>query len=137
MWGTLLGLPELGTVLVCQIGSIVMLGGLIVMGLGWRQIHRARGELVTSGLYRYIRHPQYTGLFLITVGMLIQWPTLITVIMWPILMVKYLRLAKSEEQDMIEASGENYVEYRKQVPAFFPSLSRRLDRHATAFTEGE
>ena len=126
-----------GSTVVCQVGSIVMLGGLIVMGLGWRQIHRARGELVTWGLYRYIRYPQYTGLFLITVGTLIQWPTLITVIMWPILMVKYLRLARSEEQDMIEAFGESYVEYRKQVPVFFPSLSRRLDHHATVFTEGE
>ena len=54
------------------LGGVVIIGGVVIMGKGWRQIHKANGELVTSGLYQRVRHPQYFGLFLITVGMLVQ-----------------------------------------------------------------
>lgn len=121
--GTLLGLSEAGKLWICQIGGLFMTIGLLIMGVGWWQIHRSSGKLVTSGLYRFVRHPQYMGLFLITMGMLIQWPTLITVLMWPILIWKYYGLAKLEEAEMIEAFGEEYVEYRRRVPAFIPRLT--------------
>ncbi|MDN5348068.1 MAG: hypothetical protein PWP65_1632 [Clostridia bacterium] len=123
--GTLLGLSYAGKLLICQIGSLLMLLGIVVMGYGWWQIYRARGELVTWGLYRWVRHPQYTSLFLITIGMLIQWPTIITVLMWPLLMLSYYRLAMKEEQDMINKFGERYLHYKASTPAFFPRLGIR------------
>ncbi len=105
------------------LGGVVIIGGLVIMGKGWRQIHKANGELVTSGLYRWVRHPQYSALFLITVGMLIQWPTIITIAMWPVLMLMYYRLARREEMEMESHFGDKYITSREQVPMFWPRLA--------------
>jgi protein-S-isoprenylcysteine O-methyltransferase Ste14 len=125
--GSLFGAPEWVKLVICQIGGFVMLIGLILMGKGWRQIHEAKGQLVTGGIYAYIRHPQYAGLFLITIGMLIQWPTLITLVMWPILMYAYYRLAMREERAAETQFGEAYRQYRGKVPAFIPRLKKQCD----------
>ena len=109
--------------LVMLLSWSAMIGGLVIMGKAWKQIHKANGELVTSGLYRLVRHPQYFGLFLITVGFLIQWPTIITAAMWPILMLMYYRLARREEKEMESRFGHQYVTYRQQVPMFWPRLT--------------
>jgi protein-S-isoprenylcysteine O-methyltransferase Ste14 len=109
--------------LVMLLSWSAMIGGLVIMGKAWKQIHKANGELVTSGLYRLVRHPQYFGLFLITVGFLIQWPTIITAAMWPILMFMYYRLARREEREMESRFGDQYVTYRQQVPMFWPRLT--------------
>ncbi len=109
--------------LVMLVSWAGILGGLVVMGRAWKQIHKAGADLVTSGLYRHVRHPQYFGLFLITASMLIQWPTIITAIMWPILMLMYYRLARREEKEMESSFGFQYEDYRRQVPMFFPRLS--------------
>lgn len=70
-------------------------------------------------------HDAYDGLFLVTIGMLIQWPTLLTILMWPILMVVYYRLARREERVCEEQFGEAYRAYKAQVPAFVPRLFRK------------
>ena len=110
-------------VLVMLVSNAAMFGGLFIMGRAWKQIHRANGELVTSGLYSRVRHPQYFALFLISVGMLIQWPTIITAAMWPILMFMYYRLARREEKEMETKFGDQYAIYRRQVPMFLPRLA--------------
>ncbi|GAB6138209.1 methyltransferase family protein [Halanaerobaculum tunisiense] len=107
-------------IIVCQIGSLIFGLGMLIIGIGWWQIHRSNGELVTDGIYSYIRHPQYLGIFLLTVGMMIQWPTISTLIMWPVLIYSYYRLAKKEERDVLDEFGPEYEEYRKNTPAFFP-----------------
>lgn len=122
---TLLGLPIWGALIICQIGALVMLAGLWIMWKGWKRIHGARGELVVDGVYERVRHPQYSGLFLVTVGMLIQWPTALTLLMWPILTFAYWRLARREEREMLERFGPAYEAYRAKVPAFVPWLRRR------------
>ena len=61
----------------------MVVAGLVLMGWGWWHVYRARGALVTHGLYRHVRHPQYVGFVLVMVGFLIQWPTLITLLMFP------------------------------------------------------
>lgn len=106
--------------LVCSIASLVMLGGFLLMGAGWYKIHRSQGRLVTDGVYRYMRHPQYTGLMMLIGGMLVQWPTLPTLAMAPILVFAYYRLAEKEENELFEKYGEEYREYRRVTPAFLP-----------------
>ncbi|GAB6137966.1 hypothetical protein JCM15060_11550 [Halanaerobaculum tunisiense] len=107
-------------IIVCQIGGLIFGLGMLIIGIGWWQIHRSNGELVTDGIYSYVRHPQYLGIFLLTVGMMIQWPTISTLVMWPILIYSYYRLAKKEERDVLNEFGQEYKEYRKNTPAFFP-----------------
>ena len=123
LWAVFTGGSIFVSGLLMFLGGVVIIGGLVIMGKGWRQIHKANGELVTSGLYRWVRHPQYSGLFLITVGMLIQWPTIITFAMWPILMLMYYRLARKEEKEMESRFGDQYVTYRQRVPMFWPQLA--------------
>jgi protein-S-isoprenylcysteine O-methyltransferase Ste14 len=112
--------------LICQFGSLLMMAGAYLVIRGWRLIYRGGERLVTQALYRYIRHPQYLGLILITVGMLIQWPTLLTIIMWPVLMVAYYRLARREERVMEAHFGDTYRQYRMRTPMFVPSLTAVL-----------
>jgi protein-S-isoprenylcysteine O-methyltransferase Ste14 len=95
--------------------------GLFLMYGGWMLIYAAKGQrLVTEGLYNYVRHPQYCGLFLVTAGFLIQWPSLTTLIMWPILIFAYYKLATREEKDIEKRFGQEFLEYKKRVPAFIP-----------------
>lgn len=106
--------------LLMVLGGVAMFAALLIMGRSWRQVHKANGELVTQGLYGRVRHPQYAALFLLTLGFLVQWPTIITLAMWPILMWMYYRLARREEQEMASRFGERYLAYRQQVPMFWP-----------------
>lgn len=96
--------------------------GIVIMGTGWKKIHSAKGNLVTNGIYGLVRHPQYVGLFLVSLGLMIQWPTLVTLVLWPVMFIVYYRLAAREERRMVEVFGERYLEYRKRVPAFFPRV---------------
>ena len=102
------------------IGSLVMLTGMSLVALGWWKIHRAGDKLATDGIYRIIRHPQYLGFILITTGMLIHWPTLLTLVMFPILLGSYLHLAKKEGRELAGRFGEEYQRYRNLVPALIP-----------------
>ncbi|NJD53514.1 MAG: isoprenylcysteine carboxylmethyltransferase family protein [Candidatus Methanoperedens sp.] len=113
--------------LVMVSSSAIIFLGLFLMSKGWGMIHASSGELVTGGIYRYVRHPQYLGLIVLTVGLLIQWPTIITLLMWPVLVLMYHRLAKKEEKEAMEAFGERYEEYRRRVPMFLPFLTRNTE----------
>lgn len=108
--------------LPCFLGILLIYGGLIILGIGWWKIYRSRGNLVTDNIYKYVRHPQYLGLIMITVGMLIQWPTLPTIFMWPILVIAYYRLARREEKDLEERFGKAYQQYRDRTRALIPFL---------------
>ena len=123
LWVALAGGSMLVWVLVMLVSNIAMFGGLIILGRAWKQVHKGNGELVTSGLYGWVRHPQYFGLFLITVGMFIQWPTIVTVAMWPILMFMYYRLARREEKEIETQFGDQYATYWRRVPMFLPRLA--------------
>lgn len=125
LWVTLLGGGAAMMTAIHIVSNGLMFGGLIIIHQGWRRIHRAQGTLVTDGIYRWVRHPQYSGLFLITIGLLIQWPTVITALTWPILLVMYSRLARREEADMERLFGDAYRVYREKVPRFVPRLRRR------------
>ena len=122
---TVFNLPTWAVLVVCQLGALVMALGLWLMWRAWKQIHAAHGELVTDGMYARVRHPQYSGLFLFTIGLLIQWPTALTLLMWPVLTVAYYRLAMREEHEMAAQFGEAYAASRRRVPAFVPRIARR------------
>jgi len=123
LWVVVLGGSTVAWAFVMALSVVIMLAGYTLLSKGWTQIHGAQGKLVTNGIYAYARHPQYTGLFLVILGFLIQWPTLLTVLMAPILLLAYIRLAKNEEQRAIEDFGEQYRVYMQNTPAsFFPPL---------------
>lgn len=120
LWVVFFGGGAFMLAIVHFISNILVLAGFWIMWKGWKQVHGAKGELVTEGLYAYVRHPQYSGLFLVMVGMLIQWPTIITALMFPVLVYVYFRLSKREESEVFEAFGDEYRRYMKTVPMFIP-----------------
>lgn len=106
--------------LVMTVSVAFIVAGVSLLALGWHQIYKGKGKLVTGGIYAFLRHPQYLGLILIVVGFLVQWPTLPTLLMAPILIARYVRLAKEEEQELESVFGEVCRNYRQRVPGFRP-----------------
>jgi len=113
-----------------HLASFVLIGGgFWIISAGWTLLHAAQQEhkLATGGIYARMRHPQYVGFILVMFGFLLQWPTLLTLAMFPVLVVMYVRLAHHEEQDALREYGDEYRRYMAQVPGFFPHLRQRAD----------
>jgi len=123
LWSSLLGLGEIGASIEMVIGYVMMIVGGILIIDGWKKIYQAKDGLIIDGVYNYIRHPQYTGIILVTFGMLIHWPTIITFLMWPVLVSVYYYLAKKEEKEMERKFGKDYREYKDKIPMFLPKLN--------------
>ncbi|TIT14084.1 MAG: isoprenylcysteine carboxylmethyltransferase family protein [Mesorhizobium sp.] len=107
--------------------SFVLIGGgFWLIAVAWSVLYDAQQHhsLATSGPYSYVRHPQYVGFILVMLGFLVQWPTLLTLAMFPVLVVMYVRLARAEEREAIAAFGDVYRNYMTQVPGFIPSWNR-------------
>lgn len=123
LWSTLVGIGETGMMISMIAGYFLLFIGFGIFLQGWRQIYRARQEkqLVTGGLYSLVRHPQYTGLFIALFGEgIVHWPTLFSIGLFPLIVLVYVRLAYKEEKKVIEQFGEEYIEYRRNVPGFLP-----------------
>ncbi len=106
--------------------SFVLIGaGFVLISAGWKRLYDAqrRHELATTGIYSYVRHPQYDGFILVMLGFLVQWPTLLTLAMFPVLVFMYVRLARSEEKQALAEFGPQYEAYMREVPGFVPRLS--------------
>lgn len=99
-------------------------GGFILLSRAWRVLYAAqqRHALATTGPYAYIRHPQYVAFISIMFGFLVQWPTLLTLGMFPVLVTMYVRLARREEREALMEFGADYARYAAHVPAFMPKL---------------
>jgi protein-S-isoprenylcysteine O-methyltransferase Ste14 len=108
-------------------------GGFVIISAGWKVLYEAQqqGTLAATGIYARIRHPQYVGFVLVMFGFLLQWPTLLTLAMFPVLVFMYWRLARREEQEVLAEHGEAYARYMREVPAFFPRLSAGEARGAS------
>ncbi len=106
------------------ISDLLILGGLVLLAASWSVLYRAqvRQELAMSGPYARLRHPQYAAFIVIMLGFLIQWPTLLTAVMFPILVWVYVRLAVREEKEVLTEFGEQYERYAENTPRFFPRL---------------
>lgn len=128
LWETLLGWkgdPHLNPLHLFS--YVVIFAGFILLAGAWNVLYKAQRTqtLAATGPYASLRHPQYLGFILIMVGFLLQWPTLLTLLMFPILVVMYVKLAHREEREVRAEFGEAYTRYAAQTPAFFPRLRRR------------
>ena len=129
LWSTLLGLrgnPHLGVLHL--LSNLLIFGSFLLIAAAWDQLHRAQqvGSLATRGAYALIRHPQYLGFIGILVGFLLQWPTLLTLLMFPVLVVMYLQLARREEQEALATFGDAYRRYMATTPGWIPRLPEWL-----------
>jgi len=106
--------------------SFIFMGaGFWLLAASWRVLYEAQRahRLAVSGPYARVRHPQYIGFVLIMLGFLVQWPTLLTIAMFPILVFMYVRLARREEREVGAEWGDEYRRYAARTPAFFPRLN--------------
>lgn len=128
LWETLLGWkgdPHFNPMHI--LSNLFIFGGFILLSSAWKVLYDAQRKhtLAITGPYGRIRHPQYAGFVLIMFGFLLQWPTLLTLIMFPILIITYIRLAHREEQEVMAEFGEEYVRYAANTPSFFPRFGTR------------
>ena len=123
LWSTLLGMGEAGMLISMVIGYTRVFLGIGLFAEGWRQVYRAREQkrLATDGLFGVVRHPQYLGLFLALFGEgVVHWPTVFSVGLFPVIVLAYVVLARSEERRMVREFGDVYVAYQRRVPMFIP-----------------
>lgn len=125
LWSTIFGLegdPHFGALHI--LSTVVIIAGFLLLGAAWRMLYAAQteGRLATTGPYRHVRHPQYVGFIIILFGFLLQWPTLLTLLMFPLLVAMYVRLAYTEEVEVRREFGPAYDAYAAVTPAWFPRL---------------
>jgi len=104
----------------------LIVGGLLFLAITWVFLYRAQrqNKVARTGPYRLIRHPQYLAFITIMFGFLLQWPTILTLAMFPVLVVMYVKLAKREEADAIARYGPEYLDYAARTGRFLPRLRR-------------
>ncbi len=122
-WG---GDPHFGPFHI--VSYILIIYGFVLLSNAWKILYKAQSghTLATTGPYTHIRHPQYVGFILIMLGFLLQWPTILTIIMFPILVWMYARLARSEEKEAQKEFGALWDEYAEKTPAFIPRWKSNL-----------
>ena len=109
------------------ISNLLIAAGFWLLASAWKVLYAAQRNhrLATSGAYARLRHPQYAGFILIMSGFLFQWPTLVALAMFPVLVFMYVRLARREERDARTEFGEAYARYGRNTPAFFPRFGKK------------
>ena len=136
LWQTLLGWegdPHFESLHI--LSYLLIAGAFILITSAWGVLYQAQvtRTLAMGGPYAWVRHPQYLGFILIMLAFLLQWPTILTLLIFPVLVTMYIRLARREEREVMVEFGEQYSRYRGVTPAFIPRL-RRKKRKPTYFT---
>ncbi len=128
LWETLLGSkgdPHFSPLHLLSNGLIF--AGFILLSAAWKVLYQAQRSrsLATTGPYAVVRHPQYDGFVLIMLGFIVQWPTILTLLMFPVLVYMYTLLARREEREVLAEFGETYARYAANTPAFLPRIHRK------------
>lgn len=128
LWETLFGWkgdPHLNPLHL--LSSAFIFGGFYLLASAWHVLYRAQcaGQLATTGPYARVRHPQYDGFVVIMLGFLLQWPTILTLVMFPVLVVMYVRLAVREEAEARATFGPQWERYAARTPRFIPQREHR------------
>ena len=129
LWADLISWPYDPHLSPFHLASYALIGGgFWLISAAWRVLFAAQraGTLATTGAYARVRHPQYDGLMLVMTGFLLQWPTLVTAVMYPVLVIAYRRLARNEETEVRHEFNTAWDDYAARTPRFLPH------RHRTA-----
>jgi protein-S-isoprenylcysteine O-methyltransferase Ste14 len=123
LWWTILGIkgnPHFNFLHI--LSNILIFWGFILLSSAWEVLYKAQRShtLATTGIYARMRHPQYIAFIIILLGFLLQWPTILTLLMFPILLWMYTRLAFQEEREIRTEFGQDYNDYAATTPAFIP-----------------
>ncbi len=123
LWNTILGIGGNAHFNWIHIlSNVLLVAGFWVLASAWPVLYRAQkaGQLATAGVYARVRHPQYVGFIVIMLGFLVQWPTILTLAMFPVLVTMYVRLSLNEEREAEARFGENWRAYAARTPRFLP-----------------
>jgi protein-S-isoprenylcysteine O-methyltransferase Ste14 len=140
LWETVLGWPgDPHTNPLHLLSDLLIAAGFILLAAAWNVLYAARqtARPATTGPYASVRHPQYGAFILIMLGFLLQWPTILTLAMFPLLVSMYVRLARREERDALIRFGEPYARYAAKTPAFLPHLRRTAPGEWPGGRDGE
>ncbi|MDW9377882.1 isoprenylcysteine carboxyl methyltransferase [Sinorhizobium meliloti] len=124
LWATLLGYGQSGAIVATLISSVFIVAGLLLIVKGWVKVYFLGDKVLTEGVYGMVRHPQYLGVILVVLGQLIDWPTIPTLVLAPVIIWLYIDLARREEQALVERFGSKYLAYRGRVPMIIPDWKR-------------
>ncbi|ASQ15112.1 methyltransferase family protein [Sinorhizobium meliloti] len=124
LWATLLGYGQSGAIILTLISSVFIVAGLLLIVKGWVKVYFFGDKVVTEGVYGVVRHPQYLGVILVVLGQLMDWPTIPTLVLAPVIIWLYIDLARREEQALVERFGSKYLAYRRRVPMIIPDWKR-------------
>jgi len=116
---------ETGVALVMVLSSGMIILGFVLLAMGWKKVYQGGSLLVTDGLYAKLRHPQYAGLILLIVAFLIMWPTIVTLLLAPFLIGRYIVLGREEDRELENKFGDDFRRYRERVPSFIPLIWRQ------------
>ncbi|MEM1587251.1 MAG: methyltransferase [Candidatus Bathyarchaeia archaeon] len=114
------------------IDSLLLAAGLVIFltsFISWLINLRRGGGLITNGVYRFSRHPQYLGMMLLSLGITIRSLRPISLIAWITLLIGYLVLASLEERGLLRVYGRGYEEYAKRTAFMIPNLRFNVPRH--------
>ena len=139
LWNTLLGWKGDAHFNPMHIlSNLLIAGGFILLSAAWSVLYKAQRDhrLATTGVYARVRHPQYVGFVTIMVGFLLQWPTLLTLVMFPILVTMYVRLARREEREVRATFGAEWDRYAAETPAFVPRPGRQVRAKSPSSSPG-
>ena len=106
-----------------HLASIVfIIAGFLLLAASWNAFFAAqKAKRLATGPYNHVRHPQYVALIVIMLSFFLLWPTLITLVMFPVLVVAYVRLAHREEGKAVAEFGQLWMNYARCTPRWFPS----------------
>ena len=115
------------------LSNVLIFAGFLLLAGAWDVLYKAQraGRLATEGPYARVRHPQYDAFIVIMLGFLLQWPTLLTLVMFPVLVAMYVRLAKREEAEARTTFGDEWQRYAARTPRFFPRARDRVENWPT------